>query len=261
MKNVRGIIFDIDGTLILNQRALPGAVETIHGLKKAGYQIRLVSNITSKTPKELSDMLQNLGFDIVPEEIQTSVSACINYVNSQQDKQVFLAVPKKIEALFSEIKTTQVDPDFVILGDLDEDFNYDILNTIFNYLVAGAELIVFHKNLFYFRDDKKWLDSGAFTLALEKATGKTALVMGKPSPTLFENAIKSMKLDKADVIVVGDDVSSDVQGARNSGLNFLLVGNGKYHPTHLDIYRIDQNNFLPQIHDLITLLKKDESCN
>lgn len=258
MKSIKGIIFDIDGTLVLNQKALPGALETVSILKEKRYQLRLISNMTSKTTIELSHMLSSMGFNINPEEIQTAVSVCVDYLNNHRDKTVFLAIPEKLLPLFSGVNKTQDNPDFVVMGDLDSEFNYSLLNRIFNYLMSGAELITFHKNPFYFRDGRKWLDSGAFTLALEQVTGKKAVVMGKPSPVLFERAVASMGLDKREVLVIGDDVSSDIQGARNVGLKSLLVGSGKFQPSHLETYRISKDEFLPHISDLIAMLEKDD---
>ena len=95
-------------------------------------------------------------------------------------------------------------------------------------------------------------------MALEQATGKKAVVMGKPSPVLFERAVASMGLDKKEVFVIGDDVSSDIQGARNAGLKSLLLGSGKFQPSHLETYRISKDEFLPHISDLITMLEKDD---
>ncbi|MDU6414261.1 HAD hydrolase-like protein [Mixta calida] len=92
---------------------------------------------------------------------------------------------------------------------------------------------MFHRNPWYFRAGKTWLDSGAFTLALETATQRQAVVTGKPSPVLFNSALASMGLDKSQALMVDDDVTTDIVGARAIGLPTLLVGSGKFRPDDL----------------------------
>ncbi|GLR10921.1 TIGR01458 family HAD-type hydrolase [Mixta theicola] len=251
----KGFIFDIDGTLILHGNALPGAVATVNRLKEAGFALRFVSNTTSRSAAQLAESLNRLGFTIAENEIQTSVTACLHYLSVHYPTaQGYLAVPENIRGLFSFVSINEDKPEFVIMGDLDNDFNYALLNKVFNFIRNGAQLIVFHRNPWYFSEGKTWLDSGAFTLALESATERRAVVTGKPSPVLFNSAIASMKLDSKQVVVIGDDVSTDIAGARNIGLNAMLVGSGKFKPDDLIKYDISEAHFLPQLADLLTLL-------
>jgi len=252
---VKGIIFDIDGTLVLNGQAISGAVETVARLREADFCLRFVTNTTRGNSARLAETLSKMGFILEADEIQTSVSACLHYISRHfADSAGYLAIPKNIKPLFKEIRETEHQPDFIVLGDLDDEFNYEILNRVFNFMRDGARLIAFHRNPFYFRFGKTWLDSGAFTMTLESITNQRAVIAGKPSPTLFNAAISSMSLPKNQVIVVGDDVSSDIKGAENAGLKSFLVGSGKFKPTHLTEYHIGSEAFLPQISDLLPLL-------
>lgn len=74
---IKGIIFDIDGTLILNGQPLSGAIETITLFRKAGILLRFITNTTAKTAEQLGSLLRALGFDIQDNEIMTSVTACL----------------------------------------------------------------------------------------------------------------------------------------------------------------------------------------
>ncbi|WP_051940466.1 HAD-IIA family hydrolase [Stenoxybacter acetivorans] len=244
----KGVILDIDGTLLLHGKALPGAGEATAALRRAGYQLRFVSNTTSRSEAQLAQVLLLQGIDASEAEIQTSVSACLCFLQSHfSDKKGFIAVPEALQTRFSQLEQCGEQPDYVVLGDLDEGFNYAILNRIFNFIRNGAQLIVFHKNNWYFRDGKTWLDSGAFTRALELAGNTQAVVVGKPSPVMFQSAIQCMGLPKDQVLVVGDDVTTDVDGARNAGLPFLLVGSGKFKPADLTTHNIPQNHFISTI--------------
>ena len=117
-----------------------------------------------------------------------------------------------------------------MIADVGSAFDYALLNGVFRQLRAGAELIALHKGLFWMAADGLRLDAGAFILALEAASGKQALVMGKPSPVFFRQAFESLGVAPQDTLVIGDDVSSDVLGARQVGARCALVGTGKYRP-------------------------------
>lgn len=251
---VKGVIFDIDGTLIFDNQAISGTIETISILRKAGILLRFVTNTTGSTSEKLSSKLCELGFDIQSHEIITAVTACLYFIRqTYPNRSGFLAIPDSLQPQFSEIKQTQIEPDFVVLGDLDDEFDYEILNRIFNYMRHGAQLITFHRNPYFFRDSQTWLDSGAFTIALEYASGQKAIVTGKPAPEIFEKAVISMGLNKSEVIVVGDDVTSDIQGAKNASLDWYLVGTGKFKPKHLDEYHIKKEQHIKSIRNIVNI--------
>ncbi len=107
---------------------------------------------------------------------------------------------------------------------------------------------------FISEDDKTWLDSGAFTRLFESITDNTATITGKPSPALFNSAVYSMGLPSDQVLVVGDDVLSDIQGANNAGLYSILVGTGKFKPEHLTGNFPKANAFVSSLTELINLL-------
>lgn len=251
----KGLIFDIDGTLIHENAPLPGAIETVAQLKQVGYPCRFISNTTGRSPHALSRDLQNLGFDITVAEIQTSVTACLAYLETHfPGKAGFLAVPEKTKQMFAGIRQTDQAPVFVVLGDLAEDFTYMCLNQIFHYLLAGAQLICFHKNPFYLQGGQKWLDSGVFTHGLELASGTEAIVTGKPGPYLFQAALRAMNVPIEQAVIIGDDILTDIQGAHDLGMRSYLVGSGKYHPDHLQAPQMAHAGFLPRISDLWQVL-------
>jgi inorganic pyrophosphatase len=115
-----------------------------------------------------------------------------------------------------------------VLGDIDDQFTNRLMNALFNQIREGAQLIVFHRNLYFRYDGEYHLDSGAYTLALEKATQSQAIVTGKPSPIFFEEIVKGMELNKTDVVVIGDDLSTEILGANQSKIDSVLVETGKY---------------------------------
>ena len=259
MTQVKGVIFDIDGTLIINNQPLPEAREAVNDLRSMGVQLRFITNTTGRTAEQLGKTLRGLGFEVQDSEILTSVGACVLFLKQNYfDKAGYLASPEGIQDQFSGFAQTTDNPAYVVMGDLEEEFDYALLNRIFNYMKDGAQLITFHRNRFFFRDDKTWLDSGAFALALELAVEQEAIVTGKPAPQMFLGALQSMCLPKKSVIVIGDDVSSDILGAKQAGLKGYLIPTGKFKQEQMRDNNISEDRLLTNIGDVIKLCASKE---
>lgn len=120
-------------------------------------------------------------------------------------------------------------PDAILVGDLGEHWSYALMQEAFDYLMNGSAFIAFSRDRYWLRDGKLALDAGPFVAGLEFASGKPALVAGKPSPDFFQAALRSLSSIRPEsVAMVGDDLWSDVQGAQNAGLQGWLVRTGKY---------------------------------
>jgi HAD superfamily hydrolase (TIGR01458 family) len=253
---IKGIILDIDGTLTHDGSAIKGAVDVIANLRKSNFKLRFVTNTTGRSPEQISGQLAQLGFDIYPEEIQTSVTACQHYLSTNlQGKSGYFAVPDVTMPMLKGFVNNDSDPSFVVIGDLDDEFSYEMLNRLFNFVHNGAQLIAFHRNPYYFKEGKTFLDSGAFTRAFEGITNKQAVITGKPSSALFDGAVSSMEVKPEQVVVVGDDVSSDILGAQNANLVSILVGTGKFKPEHLKRGFPQANAFIESLSELIPLFE------
>jgi HAD superfamily hydrolase (TIGR01458 family) len=120
-------------------------------------------------------------------------------------------------------------PQAVMVGDLGDRWNYALLQEAFEYITAGAGLIALSRDRYWLNQNRLALDAGPFVAALEFATGKSAVVAGKPSPAFYAAAVQSLGIGSdSSVVMVGDDLWSDVQGAQRAGLQGWLVRTGKY---------------------------------
>ena len=230
----KAFLIDMDGTLYFKGAPCPGAIETVNYLRQKKYQLRFLTNTTAKTPKMLHAQMQALGFDIYEDEIFNATYACLQYLRSQPENRCHFMVDDAVKTFFKEIPTDDNAPDFVVVGDYGEGFDFHALNHAFRLLVDGAELIALQKNLYWFSAEGMFLDCGAFVTLLEAAAGKTAKVMGKPSETFFKIALESLQRSPSEAIVVGDDITSDILGAENTKMQSILVRTGKFKPNQLE---------------------------
>ena len=230
----KAFLIDMDGTLYFKGEPCPGAIETVNDLRREKYQLRFLTNTTAKTPKMLHEQLQTLGFDIREDEIFNATYACLQYLRSQSGASCHFMVDDAVKAFFKEIPVDDDAPDFVVVGDYGEGFDFNALNHAFRLLMNGAELIALQKNLYWFSSEGMFLDCGAFVTLLEAAAGTTAKVMGKPSETFFKIALESLQRSPSEAIVVGDDITSDIVGAERMEMRSILVRTGKFKPVQLE---------------------------
>ena len=230
----KAFLIDMDGTLYFKGEPCPGAIETVNYLRQEKYQLRFLTNTTAKTPKMLHAQMQALGFDIYEDEIFNATYACLQYLRAQPEISCHFMVDDAVKAFFKEIPVDDDAPDFVVVGDYGEGFDFHTLNHAFRLLMNGAELIALQKNLYWFSSEGMFLDCGAFVTLLETAAGTTAKVMGKPSETFFKIALESLQLSPDEAIVVGDDITSDIMGAENTKIRSILVKTGKFKPNQLE---------------------------
>jgi HAD superfamily hydrolase (TIGR01458 family) len=94
--------------------------------------------------------------------------------------------------------------------------------------MMGAELIALEKDRYWMAPEGLSLSAGPFVKALEFATGTAATIIGKPSKTFFDRALKDMSLQPDQVAMIGDDIITDIGGAHEIGMKSVLVRTGKY---------------------------------
>lgn len=228
---IKGLLVDLDGTLYVGGEPVPGAREALERLKSAGIKIRYVTNTTRKNRRSVLQGLVELGFEVRGAEVFTPARAAAALIGGRS------CYPLVDEALLEDLGDATIayeEPDFVLIGDLGEGFTYDRLNGAFRALMGGAELLALQKNRYWRREDGLALDAGAFVAALEYASGKRAIVVGKPERSFFRLALEDLGLEAGEVAMVGDDVEADVAGARVAGLRGFLVRTGKYLPGQED---------------------------
>jgi HAD superfamily hydrolase (TIGR01458 family) len=139
-----------------------------------------------------------------------------------------------------------------MVGDLGPLWSFDLVQQAFTALMNGARLIALSRDRYWMSASGLTVDCGAFVTALEYATGKGSLLAGKPSPAFFQAAVKSLGLPvhSGEVVVIGDDVHSDVAGAQAAGYQGYLVQTGKFRPETLASSGVVPDRILPSIASL-----------
>ena len=167
---------------------------------------------------------------LMEERIVTAAWATGEYLRAcHTDRRVYaLAEPSGLEE-FAEIELvpTPEEADVVVLGGPDHRWTYETLDAVFRALLRGASLVAMHRNRWWTTSAGATLDAGMYVAGLEYAVGGHATVIGKPSPAIYLTACACAGVDAADVMMVGDDLESDLRPARRLGMATCLVRTGK----------------------------------
>ena len=230
MDGIKGFLIDLDGVLYTGDQPIAGAQAAIRNLMDSNYVFRFISNTTRKCRKTIANRLSAMGFEIPEEYIFTPPLAAVAHIKKTGKNHCFLLTTGDVDRDFELVcaRDSSVKPDFVIVGDAGEAITYDHLNTAFRCLMEGAELIALEKDRYWMAYEGLCLSAGPFVQALEFATGKTAMVMGKPSETFFALALRDMGLQTGEVVMIGDDINTDIGGAHHAGMRTILVRTGKF---------------------------------
>ena len=224
---VQGVLIDLSGVVYEGGSALPGAAEALARLRAAGLPLRFITNTTRKPKRLILDALAAMDLDIAADEVFTPASAARQMLVAEGLTPHLLIHPA-LEEEFQDLPSAG--PPALIVGDAADGFTFDAMNKAFRVLEDSARFLALAKNRsFLDRDGKRTIDAGAFVLALEYASERTATVLGKPSPAFFTAALLSMGMGPREAAMVGDDAEADVAGARMAGIGAaLLVKTGKY---------------------------------
>jgi HAD superfamily hydrolase (TIGR01458 family) len=255
LADIRGLLVDLDGVLYVEDEPVSGAHEALARLRAAGLALRFVTNTTSRSRAQTLVKLERLGFNVDSEELVTPAVLAVSHCLEHDRRRVLLVMNENVKEDFTElVEDDGADADAVIVGDLGEAFGYGVLNVAFRAVIAGAELIALQKNRYWLRADGLSLDVGPFVAALEYATRREALVVGKPSRAFFELVVGALGVEPAHAAMVGDDIESDVGGALAARLAGVLVRTGKYTPDSVRASGVEPTATIDSIAQLPELL-------
>ena len=228
LESPKGILFDMDGVVHVGDTPIAGAADVMAYLGAKNIPFRFLTNTTTKPREQLHAMLSRMNLPVAPEQIFTTHEVAAAWLRDRGRPACHLLVADATRDAYADIPQSDKSPEYIVIGDIGDRWSYALLNRVFNMIMDGAEMLALHKGRYWKTEAGLQMDIGAFVAGLEYTTGKTATVVGKPSPAFFEAPLADMGLDRQSVVMVGDDIETDVGGAQDAGIRGVLVKTGKY---------------------------------
>jgi len=245
----------MDGVLYNSENPIPGAAEALRWVRARRIPHRFVTNTSSRSRAVLVEKLSRFGIEATAAQILTPGVAAADWLRSQPPGAVALFLRPAARADFDGLPTLPDDAEsgasYVVIGDLGDAWDYHTLNRAFRLLHHNpeAQMIALGMTRYWHTADGLALDVAPFVAALEHATGRRATVTGKPAAAFFRTAIDQMGLPAGAVVMIGDDIHTDIAGAQAAGLRAVLVQTGKFRPADLEA-GVTPNAVLTSVADL-----------
>ncbi len=238
-----GYVFDLDGTLYLGDKLLPGAAETVATIRADGGRVAFLTNKPLETPATYAAKLTDLGIPAAAREVVSSTDALLRYLERHAKGARILPItePLLVDMLrdhgFATIEPATDDPTTadVVVVSWDRTFTYAKLLAAFRAVRAGARIVATNPDPFCPTPDGDLPDCAAMLAAIEASTGaKAEAIVGKPSPYMADTLLERLALAPDDTILVGDRLLTDVLMAHEAGMSSALVLTGATKPEALD---------------------------
>lgn len=236
-----GFLIDLDGTIYKGNELIPGAKEFVDFLIQEDIPHRFLTNNSSKTPEAISGNLSQLGLDLPSNKIITSAVTTANYLLEKFNKadKVFVIGEKGLISAITSVgfEITENTPRIVVIG-LDRNFNYQKLKTAVYAIYNGANFIATNTDPVLLTEDGIIPGTGALVEAVRYETKIDPIIIGKPNKYIFMYAIEDINLDKSRIIMIGDNIKTDIFGANQQDIRSILTLTGitgKIELSHVDV--------------------------
>jgi phospholysine phosphohistidine inorganic pyrophosphate phosphatase len=233
------VLLDLDGVVYVGDEPVPGAAETIDWLEREGIPHCFLTNTTSRPRQAIVDKLAGLGVPAEADQLLTPAVATLAWLRRHDITRPAVFAPDATAAEFAELDPLPDDAESgagaVVIGDLGEDWSFPTLNRALRLLMSDPDvpLVALGMTRYWRAEDGLRLDAGAFVRALEYAADRTAVVLGKPDPAFYGTAVEALGVEADQVVMIGDDINTDVGGAQGAGLTGVLVRTGKFSESDL----------------------------
>lgn len=254
MKNIKGIIFDIDGVLKYYGNVYSGAIETVHILRNNGIALRFMTNSTLKSRESCAEELRKSGFNISSNEIITASYATAMHLEELKPISCWVMLEREGLSEFKKFNQDANNPEYIVVGDNRSKFDFEHMNKVLRLLLKGAKLIGMTPDPVDSSLGEPELNVGSWVKMLERASGVTATYIGKPSNYIYELTLKTMNLEKKDVIMVGDRIPTDIKGANDFGIRSILLRTGEFNKKDLN-GDIKPDSIFDSIHEILSIFK------
>jgi 4-nitrophenyl phosphatase len=227
--NLKALILDMDGVIWRDAEPigdLPGIFGRIHD---RGLKVVFATNNATRSVNQYLSKLEKLGVRAAPWQVVTSAVSTAEYLKQRHPEggEVFIVGEEGLVITLEEYGFSHGDHNpLAVVAALDHDINYQKL--------AAAAVLIRKGILFIGTNPDRTFPSpqglvpgaGAIIAALEAASDVKAVIIGKPQPTMFQQALERLEIASNEALVVGDRLETDIAGGQSAGCPTALVLSG-----------------------------------
>ncbi|MGL5540867.1 MAG: HAD-IIA family hydrolase [Erysipelotrichaceae bacterium] len=253
-------LIDLDGTMYSGSQVLPGAKSFLAYLQEHQIPYAFLTNNASRTPQQAMEHLLELGFEgISARDFFTSAMAAAKFIASHDTKRkaFYVGMEGLKEALLEEgFELVEKGADFVFIG-LDRLGNYDKYSMALDNLLSGAQLVGTNNDRKLPHNGGYKIGNGAVVAMLEYASGKRSTQIGKPYLPILESACEYYKTPMHKMIMIGDNLETDILLGVNANIETIFVTTGVHHEQDCARLGIYPTHTVQNVMEVIALKESD----
>ncbi len=231
---IHGLIVDMDGVLWKESTPLGDLPVIFREVAARGLKITLATNNATMTVEENLAKLRGFGVELEPWQIVTSSQAVARALCARFPERgaVFVVGEEGVMAALRQEgfsvsgQADDVSPVIAVVAGIDRGLTYEKLRLATTFIRGGAAYYGTNPDTTFPTPEGLVPGAGSILAALNSASGRTPIVVGKPAPFLFQLAAERMQLDREVLLVVGDRLETDIDGGRAWGARTALVLSG-----------------------------------
>ena len=219
---------DMDGVLVRESQAIPGAADFIARLRSTGAPFLLLTNNSIYTRRDLAARLARGGLDVPEDRIWTSANATARFLDDQRPGgTAFVIGEAGLTTALHSIGYTQTEtaPDYVVLGET-RTYSFERITTAIRLIGRGARFIATNPYVTGPSPEGPLPATGSVAALITEATGVKPYYIGKPNPLMMRSALNTLDAHSETTAMIGDRMDTDVVAGLEAGLETILVLTG-----------------------------------
>src|SRR5919106_4493488 len=221
-------LMDMDGVLVHEEEAIPGADRFIKALQAADLPFLVLTNNSIYTPRDLSARLARTGIELPPDRIWTSALATAQFLDTQRPQGTAFAIGEAglTTALHAvDYTLSERDPDYVVLGET-RTYSFELITKAIRLIERGARFIATNPDPIGPSLEGSLPATGSVAALISKATGVRPYYVGKPNPLMMRSALRAIGAHSETTVMIGDRMDTDIVAGLEAGMETVLVLTG-----------------------------------
>jgi NagD protein len=252
-REIRSWLMDMDGVLVHEEQAIPGADRFVARLRELGIPFLLLTNNSIYTARDLTARLRASGLEVPEEAIWTSALATAGFLQDQRPGGSAFVIGEAglTTALHDAGYTlTERSPDYVVLGET-RSYSFERITRAIRLIVAGARFIATNPDPTGAHPAGPLPATGSVAALVSRATGVEPYYVGKPNPLMMRSALNAIDAHSETTAMVGDRMDTDIVSGLEAGLETILVLTGVTSPGTVERFPYRPSRVVDSIADLV----------
>ena len=247
---------DMDGVLVHEEHAIPGAADFIEALKRSGLAFLVLTNNSIFTPRDLRARMLGSGIDVPEAAIWTSALATAQFLAEQRPNGTAYVVGEAgLTNAMHDVGyvMTDRDPDYVVLGET-RTYSFEAITRAIRLIEGGARFIATNPDPSGPSQHGTLPATGSVAALISTATGRAPYFVGKPNPLMMRAALNRIDAHSETTVMVGDRMDTDIISGLEAGLRTILVTTGSTRSDEVESFPYRPSRVVDSVADLVALV-------